>query len=484
MIKLVFLGQGLVTPCIAVFAKDRLNLSPASFAVLTMFQQFTLCLIKPLMGYIVDYFNKLKLVICVLTMVYMIGFFFLLLLPAIPKEKFTDRNETVFKKVDVCDLSKNFTFIDRFSENSQEKSYLILHESFTFHKEISFCSAFFRKYINESLSTNYNFEETMVQSNDSQEQSYIKSQFCSFVYEPYCIESQNCIFCCENTSAFCLLNNISIAEDTVNVKADSNDFEFYQFWIFAFFFNVIYDCGISVFALTDAACCETVHNLGKEFGKERMWGAIGWGLFAPIGGFLDDYTGDYLAASILFGVMNVLMLMNLSRMNMDKPHFPQNILRNVGTVARSRTFLCFEVWTLINGIGFGIIWYSLVWFVASIGGDKLVCGLVHAIQCCVGEVPFMFFSGKILQKVGRANVITLSLLASCARFLWYSQLQNPWLVLLSEWTHGVTYGLFYTTMAAFAKENAKPGTEATIQAIVFSAYDSLGKSFTPFLTHR
>lgn len=321
-------------------------------------------------------------------------------------------------------------------------------------------------------------EATKVFSNDSREQNYSESQLCGRLREPYCIEVDDCTFCCENEScvlASSLIIIEGILENSSKTKSAVNDFQYYQFWLFAFLFVVIYDCGTSVFTLTDAACCETVQELGKDFGRERMWGAVGWGLFAAIGGLLDDYTGDYVASMSLFVVMNLLMLLNLIHMDMAKPHFSKNILRDVGTVVRSSTFLYFEMWTVINGIGFGIIWYSLIWFVASIGGNHLVCGLVHTVQCCFGEVPFMFFSGWILQKVGRANVITLALLASCCRFFWYSQLQNPWLVLLVEWSHGITYGLFYTTMAAFAKSSAKPGTEATTQAIVISAYDSLGK---------
>lgn len=99
-------GQGAVSPCIAVFAKDRLNLSPTSFAILTMVQQFTLVPTKPMIGYIVDYFNKLKLVIYVLTIAYMACFLLLLLVPAIPKVISPDRNELTFKIVDFCDLYK------------------------------------------------------------------------------------------------------------------------------------------------------------------------------------------------------------------------------------------------------------------------------------------------------------------------------------------------------------------------------------------
>ncbi|GIY32883.1 major facilitator superfamily domain-containing protein 6 [Caerostris extrusa] len=125
------------------------------------------------------------------------------------------------------------------------------------------------------------------------------------------------------------------------------------------------------------------------------------------------------------------MLWNISKLDLVKPQFSKNILKNIGTIMKSNEFLCFEVGVLINGIGLGFIWFYLLWFLISIG-------------------------------------------AYCARFFWYSVIKDPWLVLPIEWVHGITYGVFYTSVATYAKKSARPGTEATTQAVVFATYDGLG----------
>ncbi|GFU52939.1 major facilitator superfamily domain-containing protein 6 [Nephila pilipes] len=48
------------------------------------------------------------------------------------------------------------------------------------------------------------------------------------------------------------------------------------------------------------------------------------------------------------------------------------------------------------------------------------------------------------------------------------------MILLIEWTHGISYGLFYTSIASYAKKSATPGAEATIQSVVASTYEGLG----------
>lgn len=59
--------------------------------------------------------------------------------------------------------------------------------------------------------------------------------------------------------------------------------------------------------------------------------------------------------------------------------------------------------------------------------------------------------------------MSLVLLTFGVRFLLYSVLKNPWLVLPIELMNGITFGIFYATMASYANIISPPGTEATIQ---------------------
>lgn len=97
------------------------------------------------------------------------------------------------------------------------------------------------------------------------------------------------------------------------------------------------------------------------------------------------------------------------------------------------------------------------------GWVKTLEGLVMGIQCLGGELPFFFLSGYILQRLGHVHCMTLVLLGVGIRFILYSVLVDPWFVLPVELMNGVTFGLFYATMASYASIVAPPGTEATVQ---------------------
>ncbi|GBM75618.1 Major facilitator superfamily domain-containing protein 6 [Araneus ventricosus] len=286
-----------------------------------------------------------------------------------------------------------------------------------------------------------------------------------------------CKICCELTkkcqNVDCEKPKASAVEISMREKPIS-DFQTYQFWLYAFLTTISTTSVSGLVTLSDTACYESVQKTGTQFGRQSLWGSIGWGLTSPISGLLNDYTGDFLAAWILMAIMSFVSLLNIAKLEITKPEFSKNLLKDVGTVLSSKEFLAFNFCVLMNGVGSGIVWFYLFLFLTDIGASRFLCGMVMFIQCFFGEIPFMFFSGWVIKKIGHFNVLTLALAAYVIRFVWYSRLHNPWLVLPTEVLNGLTEGLLYTTVASFAKLSSKPGIEATTQAVLFTTYAGLG----------
>jgi len=72
--------------------------------------------------------------------------------------------------------------------------------------------------------------------------------------------------------------------------------------------------------------------------------------------------------------------------------------------------------------------------------------------------------------------MSLVLFGFSLRFILYSLLTNPWWVLPIELLNGVTFGIFYSTMASYASIVAPPGTEATLQGMVGAIFEGVGVS--------
>lgn len=94
---------------------------------------------------------------------------------------------------------------------------------------------------------------------------------------------------------------------------------------------------------------------------------------------------------------------------------------------------------------------------------KTLQGIVTSIQSFGGELPFFFISGWFINKFGHANCMTMVLFTFGVRLILYSILSNPWWVLPIELMQGITFGIFYATMATYASIVAPSGTAATLQ---------------------
>ncbi|GBM30141.1 Major facilitator superfamily domain-containing protein 6 [Araneus ventricosus] len=504
-------------PFIVVFAKERVGIAASSLGAVLTTQMFLFIFTKPLIGYIADYFNKLKAIICVLTVLNGLCYFLLLIIPKQNHGVFMN-SSTNFKDVlfNKCDVDQNFT------QNETNFSLLNISDmNFTDdqskNKAWSLCCIYnnrFRDVLDKSIPGNKSSGNRLhdcVNITKKNEQAFLQcfnqSNFSNLSNCDDCSAlgnfSRDCVELIRSNSFECNirdetskskfplvilssqnLNKILLSCNGYNASENHpvvfkhrtvSDFQTIQFWAFAILFSTSSICANAIFTLSDTACCESIQKTGADFGKQRVWGSIGWGVLAPIGGLINDYTQDFLESWILMAVMLLVFLWNISKLDLVKPHFSQNILRDVGTVLKSKEFLIFEVVILLNGMGAGMIWFYLMWFLKSIGGSDFLCGLSIAVQCFGGALPFMFFSGWIIQKFGHYQVLCASLLAYVIRFLWYSYLQNPWWVLPVEILHGITYGLYYTVIASYGKLSAKPGTEATTQSILFSTHEGLGE---------
>ncbi|KAF8767099.1 Major facilitator superfamily domain-containing [Argiope bruennichi] len=466
----LFVGAfGACLPYITIFAQKRVGISASALSAILTTQRCIFIFTKPSIGYVSDYFNKLKAIIFTLSVVTSVFFFLLLVVP----------------KIENGATSAN---LDHAVNNNTRYEFLSISDAYIvcqYQQNNSFVSIYFNKSKYEDMCTQslqylsgflYECSEnktngTEIVDNNAEHSIILDKGLKTITPLP---NSLSCKICCRlNDKCQSISCEVSTTEIPIETKPVS-DFQKYQFWCFALLTTISMACANSLFTLTDTACCESVQKTGGEFGRQRLWGAIGWGLLSPVGGLLNDYTGDFLASWILMAIMSFLSLLNMTKLEMAKPKFSKNLMKDVGTVLSSKEFLAFKFCVLMNGVGTGIMWFYLVLFLTDIGGSRFLCGMVMFVQCFFGEIPFMFYSAWFIKKIGHFNVLTLALTAYSVRFLWYSQLQNPWFVLPAEVLHGFTYGLFYTNVASFAKLSAKPGTEATTQAVLFTAHEGLG----------
>ncbi|XP_039282566.1 major facilitator superfamily domain-containing protein 6-like [Nilaparvata lugens] len=268
--------------------------------------------------------------------------------------------------------------------------------------------------------------------------------------------------------------------------------QFYKgmiFWLYVIFMS-LGSIGFNVInSISDTICFDVLGDgQEKKYGKQRVWGTIGFGIFALLGGYaVDVYSGDsgikdYTPA---FSIALVCMICDvICCFTLKLPPLPrsENIVKDMVELSKHPHIAVFLAFTVLVGICDSFIIYYLFWFLEDLAIEhnyteniKLLEGITIAAETLGAEVIFFIFSGKILARIGYGYCLSLCFFAYGMRLGLLSLLSNPWWVIPIELAmQGPTYALTYTTIVAYASAISPPGTSATTQGIVAGLDDGLG----------
>ncbi|XP_050548920.1 major facilitator superfamily domain-containing protein 6-like isoform X2 [Daktulosphaira vitifoliae] len=281
-----------------------------------------------------------------------------------------------------------------------------------------------------------------------------------------------------------------------SAKYNGSVLELHQFWIFLIFVCLLWMSQAVVYSLGDTICFDLLGNTPNKYGKQRCWGAIGWGFFTIIAGWLldifssSDVNKNYMPIYYLCLLVLLINFFTASKLEILETKISTNIYRDISKLLTEIKVLGFLLWTILFGICVSIIWQYLFWYVEDIASIyecstqawiKTLQGLAMGVQCFGGEVPFFFWSGWIVKRLGHLNCMSLILGAFALRFFAYSLMTNPVWILAIELSNGITFGLGYSVLMSYASVIALPGTESTMIGLVGGVFEGIGVSLGSFI---
>ncbi|XP_031773730.1 major facilitator superfamily domain-containing protein 6-A isoform X2 [Apis florea] len=287
----------------------------------------------------------------------------------------------------------------------------------------------------------------------------------------YCSENNNCnVICDKFEDSYCLYTSVT-------------------FWSFVLLMS-LGNIGFNVSnCMSDAICFDILGENGQMgYGRQRVWGTIGFGISAFLAGYAVDYWSKgeiiktYTPAFLLILIFTVIDLFCCKKLDLPLMTASTNILKDVIKLLKLKSIIIFLCFTTIAGILDSFIIYFLFWYLEDLAMTtnymskiKLIEGLIVAAETLGGEIIFFSFSGKILKKLGFGYTFTFCFICYALRLGLISLASNPWWVIPIElFMQGPTYALCYTTIVAYASKIAPPGTSATIQGIVAGMDDGFG----------
>jgi MFS family permease len=225
--------------------------------------------------------------------------------------------------------------------------------------------------------------------------------------------------------------------------------------LFAFF-------SAPIMPLVDSTTMSLLGRQKENYGRIRLWGAIGWGAAAPIVGWLIE------TRSVMWSFWGYAGLMGLGVVIALGVPVHGQIGKELQSGTRSfmtnPRWLFFLIVAFCSGMTLAMISNYLFIFLRGLGADEFSLGLTLTVAT-LSELPVLYFSNRLLRRWNAPRLMGAALFFFAVRALAYSVILVPWLGLFIQLLHGPTFSLMWVAGVSYADQIAPAGLEATAQGL-------------------
>jgi MFS transporter, PPP family, 3-phenylpropionic acid transporter len=233
-----------------------------------------------------------------------------------------------------------------------------------------------------------------------------------------------------------------------------------------------------IMPLVDNTTMSLLGDQKERYGRIRLWGAIGWGVTAPIVGWLIEASGVMWSFWSYAGLMGLGLLVAV-RIPVRR-HVGATPYSNMRIFLTSPYWLIFLVVIFCGGMALSMISNFLFIYLRELGANKITLGLTLTFAT-LSELPIMFFSSHLLRRWNAQQLMRVALLFYAVRALAYSFILTPWVALLIQLLHGPSFSLMWVAGISHADEIAPLGLEATAQGLFSGVMLGVGSAAGAFL---
>lgn len=223
-------------------------------------------------------------------------------------------------------------------------------------------------------------------------------------------------------------------------------------------------CNAPIIPLVDNSVLLLLGERKSEYGKQRLWGAVGWGVMATIVGALIERT------SLTWGFVGSLFFMGCclyaaQKLAVQSVSLGQPFWQGMRFFVTQWPWLVFLITIFMNGVASGVGNNFLFLYLDQMAASKTLMGL-SLLVATASEVPIFFFGDRLLQRWGARGLLLLALGANVLRMFSYALMPAAWFVLPIHILHGLTFSAMWMASISYANRAAPPGMGATAQGLL------------------
>jgi MFS transporter, PPP family, 3-phenylpropionic acid transporter len=224
--------------------------------------------------------------------------------------------------------------------------------------------------------------------------------------------------------------------------------------------------------LVDHAVLDALGGRVSEYGRQRVWGVIGWGLSAPLVGWVTERFGLSWAFYVYVAVMLAALLIAF-RVPFAARRGVHPFGGGMMTMLRDPRWLAFLLVVFVGGVALAIVATFVILHLRDLGGSLTLIGTAIALPT-VSELPVMFFAGALLKAFGARWLLVLALVGWSLRLVLYAVIPDPVWLLPVQILHGPSFAIMWIAGIALTRQLAPPGAGAAAQGLFTAVVSGLG----------
>ena len=227
-----------------------------------------------------------------------------------------------------------------------------------------------------------------------------------------------------------------------------------------------------IVALVDNTVLAMLGPEKDRYGKQRVWGSIGWGVSGAVMGIVIQRLGLQVSFYGYVAFMAVGLLA-ASRLPVAAASIGVRYWEGLRVFLGNREWTVFLVAVFSASITMGMYNNFLFIYLDQLGAPKTLMG-ASLVAATLSELPVFFYADKLLARGGRRGVLMIALAASVVRMFAYAWMPAAWWVLPIHLLHGLTFSALWAAGVANADALAPAGMGATAQGLFGSVVFGFG----------
>jgi MFS transporter, PPP family, 3-phenylpropionic acid transporter len=225
--------------------------------------------------------------------------------------------------------------------------------------------------------------------------------------------------------------------------------------------------------LLDHAVLEALGDRAHAYGRQRVWGALGWAAAAPLAGWATSHFGLSWSFFLFLAVMPWVALIALRIPYAAAAPGKQPLGGGLVLVLRDARWVPFLLAGFAGGVGLALVSYFLPLHLRDLGASYGLIGIAVGVPA-LSEIPFMVFGGMLLSVVGPRRMLIAAVAVMALRLLLTGVITDHGWLAAAQVLHGPSFGVLWIAGVAYARELAPEGRRAVAQGLFTAVTGGLG----------